>query len=838
MSNIKNHGQAIIKMFVCLIMLGLFLSTLNKTPFIKVTANQFSKYNNFEAPQVHPITLTPDGSKLLAVNTSDNRLSVFQIVDGTPSLVDEIPVGLQPVSVAARNDQEVWVVNWLSDSISIVDLKTKNVKQTIDVGDEPTDIVFLDQKAYVCLSEPRLVKVFDLNDLNSQPKQIEINAKKPRALSVDPLGKRIFVSVFDSSNKTAVVPFNLVREAGGAPPPNPAMSPTLPPAPRTALIVKEISKNTWADETGDTKWTKYIPYSVEDVDLVVINANEPQLKTTEIRSIGTHINNTILDSATNRLFVVNTESNNLVRFEPNIRGRFIDTRVSIVDLSSRNKITTMDLNPHINYDNANGTREERQLSIGLPLDITTNQKGQFYVSSLSTAKVAVLDNNGKITGRIAVGFGPTGLSYDDDRQQLYVLNRFEATVSVVSTIDNREINRVSIGYNPEPKDLQEGRRFMYGGELSAHGDVSCASCHRDSHKDGLAWDLGDPTGKLDVIELQNITLPFFESKHVFHPMKGPMMTQSFRGIIGTEPLHWRGDRLHFEDFNGAFKSLLGSPRSLSDEEMAKFKSFTASLVYPPNPIENLDRTYPSPASGPNAERGRQLFTIPKLDVGLLRCVDCHETGNGSFGPGTNRLIAPSFLLVGASEGVDVNLDQNIKVPQLRGLYEKYSVLPNGKVVSGFGYINDGYRRNITQHISNPRNFTFEKDSDMKDVEAYVLAFDTGTAPSVGLQATVTQTNKTIKSIKNRIKLLMDQADKGNCEVIVKGIFNGSQRGFLYSSNRKFRSDKNGETPISFKNLMAAVVEGQELTFTGVPVGEGYRMGIDRNNDQVLDGDEN
>lgn len=832
MSSRNSRGQFFIKAFICLIMLGLFLTTLNKVPIAKVKANESPKFHNFEAPQVHPITLTPDGSKLLVTNTADNRLSVFQMVEGVPTLVDEIPVGLQPVSVAARNDQEVWVANWLSDSISIVDLKTKNVKQTIDVGDEPTDIVFLDQKAYVCVSEQRLIKIFDLNNLTLAPKQIEINAKKPRALSVDPIGKKVFVSVFDSSNKTAIVPFNSVREAGGAPPPKPSMAEGLPPAPRTGLIVKEIRPNVWADENGDTKWTKYIPYSIEDIDLVIINASEAQPKLTEIRSIGTHISNTVLDPSTNKLFIVNTESDNLTRFEPNIKGKFIDTRISILDLSSRNKVTSVSLNPHINYDNPTGNREERQLSIGLPLDITTNKNGVFYVSSLSTAKVAVLDNSGKIIDRIPVGFGPTGLTFDSGRQQLYVLNRFEASISTINSTTNKEISKVSIGYNPEPRDVQEGRKFMYGGEFSAHGDISCASCHRDSHRDGLAWDLGDPRGKLETIELQNVTLPFFDAKHTFHPMKGPMVTQSFRGIIGTEPLHWRGDRAKFEDFNAAFVSLLGSPRILTDTEMAKFKTFTASLQYPPNPIENLDRTYPV-----DAERGRQLFNVPKLDAGLLRCIDCHETGSSGFGPGTNQLIAPNFLLVGATEGTDVNVDQNIKVPQLRGLYEKFGVLPNGKTVSGFAFINDGYRRNVIEHIGNPRNFIFEKASDMKDVEAYLLAFDTGTAPTVGLQATVNAKNKQDKPITKRIKLLMAEADKGNCDLIVKGIFEGKQRGLVYAGNRKFRFDKDSDARIAYKNLMAAIAEGQELTFTGVPVGEGYRMGIDRDNNQILDGDE-
>src|SRR4051812_24568627 len=77
-------------------------------------------YEHFESPQVHPARLTPDGTKLLVTNTADSRLSVFDLSTPTaPVLTAEIPVGLEPVSVSARTDDEVWVVNSLSDSISI-----------------------------------------------------------------------------------------------------------------------------------------------------------------------------------------------------------------------------------------------------------------------------------------------------------------------------------------------------------------------------------------------------------------------------------------------------------------------------------------------------------------------------------------------------------------------------------------------------------------------------------------------------------------------------------------------------------------------------------------------
>ena len=122
---------------------------------LPVASSQSIAFKNFESPQVHPLALTPDGTRLLVVNSPNASLSVFQLVSGSPVLTAEIPVGFEPVSVAVRDNREAWVVNWMSDSVSIVDLSTGNVVRTIDVGDEPTDVIFAgpgNNKAFVCVS--------------------------------------------------------------------------------------------------------------------------------------------------------------------------------------------------------------------------------------------------------------------------------------------------------------------------------------------------------------------------------------------------------------------------------------------------------------------------------------------------------------------------------------------------------------------------------------------------------------------------------------------------------------------------------------------------------------
>src|SRR5215510_3193685 len=99
-------------------------------------------YTNFEAKLTRPICLSPDGTKLFAVNTADARLSVFDVTHPrNPFLIAEIPVGVEPVSVNARNNDEVWVVNEVSDSVSIVSLTRRLVVDTLYVKDEPADVV-------------------------------------------------------------------------------------------------------------------------------------------------------------------------------------------------------------------------------------------------------------------------------------------------------------------------------------------------------------------------------------------------------------------------------------------------------------------------------------------------------------------------------------------------------------------------------------------------------------------------------------------------------------------------------------------------------------------------
>ncbi len=205
-----------------------------------------------------------------------------------------------------------------------------------------------------------------------------------------------------------------------------------------------------------------------------------------------------------------------------------------------------------------------------------------YLTAFGSSKVAVIDTveleaktfeTTNTVKHIEVsGGGPSGLVLDERRRRLYVMNRFNSSISIINTHTLKETASLKM-FSPEPDDVIKGRRFLYDAKYSSsNGEASCASCHVFGDFDGLAWDLGDPEGSL-------LTNPNKRGPAggglPYHPLKGPMTTQSIRGLANQGPLHWRGDRTAaheeggdsqdtfgaFKQFNIAFVGLLGGNRN-------------------------------------------------------------------------------------------------------------------------------------------------------------------------------------------------------------------------------------------------------------------------------------
>src|SRR5262249_7700462 len=156
-------------------------------------------------------------------------------------------------------------------------------------------------------------------------------------------------------------------------------------------------------------------------------------------------------------------------------------------------------------------------------------------------------------------------------------------------------------------------------------------CHVFGDFDSLGWDLGNPD---DTVKASPNPIGAIGGAAPFHPLKGPMTTQTLRGLAHHGPMHWRGDRtggtfpgdpnaldaqLAFESLNVAFDSLLGRDEGpISDADMHAFATFALQIVAPPNPIRRLDNQLTSEQA-----HGRDVYFNQPVTDAITNCNGCH-----------------------------------------------------------------------------------------------------------------------------------------------------------------------------------------------------------------------
>jgi DNA-binding beta-propeller fold protein YncE len=962
-------------------------------------------YTLFETGQVRPLAMSPDGKKLFVVNTPDNRLEVFKVNKSGLKYVGSAPVGIEPVAVAARTDDEVWVVNSISDSVTILDVSGNEprVARTLLVGDEPMDIVFAGKKnrrAFITTAhrgqnspiDPQLttpsvgradVWVFDAKAIASDMSMagtplniISLFTDSPRALTVSADGSKVYAAGFKTGNQTTVITETLITDNGGVPKATLNVDTDgngVPEAhmtdvngnmqPLTSLIVKFIDGK-WVDEEGKD-WSQYVNFNLPDKDVFVIDANaDVPAEIDSYSGVGTILYNMITNPVNGKVYVANTEALNQNRFTgppaslppalgtpgapripyTTLQGHFAESRITVLD----DNVTPINLNKHINYDVccAPVPNDENAKSLAQPMDMAISRDGKtLYVAAFGSGKVGVFDtteleNNSFVPDankqiHLSAG-GPAGVVLDEENNRLYVLTRFDNSISIVDTDSKTEVDHIAM-YNPEPANIIEGRKYLYDAALtSSHGDSSCGLCHVFGDMDQLAWDLGNPSGSVmlnpsspdcatDPVSIDPTYVPdpncpsdlainhkqfgLPVSPH-FAPVKGPMTTQSLRGMANHGPMHWRGDktdggaggnnyqpdsgiyneRAAFKLFNEAFVNLHGRDSELPDEAMNDFANFALELSYPPNPIRHLDNSLTT-----EQQAGHDFFFDPSQVVDTaFHCNGCHVVDRTANEGSTDK---PGFF---GTEGKNTFafIQQFLKIPHLRNMYNKvgmfgmannrkyladdpFTGMPPGldpfhntddfntffqfifygnanpfmgDQIKGFGYTQEGAADTVFRfHNTNgflPRapgsvtpqdpgngfalNISPEGMEIRRNLEQYLMVFDTNYFPIMGQQVTLTEDNGDI--VGPRIDLLMQRAELGECDLVAKKS-NNKDKGFLYLGGGAFQTDEAAEEALTDEKLRKKAKNGKTITYTCVPPGAGKRIALDRDGDGFLDGDE-
>ncbi len=876
-------------------------------------------YVNFDSGPVRPIASSPDGNQVFAVNIPDNRLEIFDVSGATLVHVDSVPVGMEPVAVAARSNTEVWVVNHLSDSVSIVDLSSTppRVTRTLIVGDEPRDIVFAGtngDRAFITTAhrgqhrtdpsisgvtgagDPQLttegigradVWVFDATSLGATlggtPVEIvSFFADTPRGLAVSPDGNTVYAAAFHSGNQTTVITEPVVN--GNFPGAGTVIDGDT--APDVGVIVK-WDGSFWRDADG-TNWSSDVNIFLPDHDVFSINANNlAPGSIEEFDHVGTILFNMAVNPVNGKIYVTNTELPNHVLFEgpggggSTVQGRLSESRITVIDPAGPS-VSPKHLNKHIDYGqlhtdagaNHAAIDAQKAHTLATPLQPVVSSDGsKMYVAAFGSGKIGVFDTADiedasfdanfdptvESANYISTGGGPSGLVLDETNDRLYVLTRFANQVEVIDATTGANVDTISL-HSPEPPSVVDGRPLLYDANAtSGNGEASCSSCHIFGDFDSLAWNLGDPDGS--VSQNTNPTGPVTQLGNELHPMKGPMTTQTLRGMSTHGALHWRGDRVDgffgidncteptgadcdedfsFRNFIVAFEGLVGMHGTPSNAEMQQFADFAlglgdaTGLMLPPNPVRSLD-------NGLNGTQGagENIFlNSPGTDI-ISTCDGCHQLNPalGFFGANGERTF----------EGET----QEFKVAHMRNMYAKIGMFGDstssnlGDQVRGFGFLHDGSVGSVKRFLENPLFQT--NNTEEQQLEQFSLAFPTDLAPIVGQQVTLDSSD--LASVNTRITLMINRCNATyntlvmggavpECDLIVKGAVGGVERGWLRLPGGSFRDDTGaliGEAGL--RQLVTVQGEGP-LTYTAAPPGSGERMGIDRDLDTVLDGNDN
>jgi len=892
-------------------------------------------FSSFESAHVHPLDITPDGTKLLAVNTPNNDVEVFTISGNNLTLASVIKVGLEPVTVRAYSNTRAWVVNKISNSVSIVDLKNNALIATLQTGAEPADVVFTGTagsatnpaRAYVSVAQAKELEVFDPLVPGATLQRIPILGQQPRALAVGPNGSggtNVYVGIFESGNGTTALtggkddaPYevDIARSPSG---PYGGISPfpdnvnatlnvytSLYPQPTTvtpnvldayftqtpppvSVIVRRQAPTvsgalpSWLDENGKD-WSIFINGSLAqqgsnadrapgwdliDRDIAVVNTANNAV--TYQGGVLNMVMALAVNPATNSVTAVGTDATNQIRYQPMLDGRFIQVLMGTYAPGGSTGAKA-DLNPHLlPYSSVTGTYAASSIpatcaagstlcaanSIGDPRGITWNAAtGKGYVTSMGTNSVIVINSEGGrdsvLSTPIPVGQGPTGIVLNaaganaSSPTLAYVMNKFDATISVLSlaatNVNQAEVERVALSYDPTPNDVRAGRPLLYNTQLfSGLGQISCASCHVDARTDRLAWDLGDPTSQPEVINSQpavingsstGVTLRDMQTGGAItpiasvteHPMKGPFLTMTLVDRMQSPFLHWRGDRANLAAFSPAFVSLQGGAAQPTAAQIANMQAFLATLRTPPNPFRTLTNQYPTEIAvpGPRNVPYRTGNAVTGAGEFEANCRSCHP-GN------TNR----GYLFV---NNADFGVNQLRNPPTWQNFYRRDGLWFSDPTAStaGFGFQPDG-TFDSTQNLSrddNMMSFMYAFNGSYPYTPTGLNATNTAvdSHAAVGRQVTLSP----LVASDPALAQLQALADTNAIDLVASGCVNNETRGFVYVGNGNYAGDR-GEA-YSLAAMKAFAQSGSPITFTGVRRGTGYILGIDQNDDGTLDG---
>jgi len=528
-------------------------------------------------------TIIVSGGKAWAVNPDANTITA--VITSTSAKAFEVDAGINPRTLAAAPNGEIWVANMGSDDVTIHSPTSGAITGIISFahGSAPYGIAFSPDGTHAFVSLQEIGAVARLNVSSKTVSQVltfSDDAKgitrKLRGIAVASDSTRVFVTRFISTPVTGNAPVAgdeaEVLELDGSATTMRLVrtfllqNSTLPDAENHSRGVPNYLSSIAISPDGLHAW---IPSKQDNMSRGAFRDGHPLTHETTMRPVVSRIDMRLTGS------VVNDD---------------LSARVDINDADS----------PHAAAFSAHG-------------DL-------LFVAVQGNNQVFVVDAySGTTVTAISTDLAPQGLALDATAGRLYVQNFMGRTMTVhdvAALLSGTNVSVSQLASVPlvanellSPTVLK-GKQIFYNAadaRMSRQKYISCASCHLDGSADGRVWDFTDRgEGFRSSVDLRG------------------------RSGMGHGRVHWTGNFDEIQDFENdirnsflglgfmtntdfaATSDALGAPKSGKSADLDALAAYVSSLIaVPQSPYRNEDGSLSTAAAA-----GKTLLTTKG-------CTSCH-----------------------------------------------------------------------------------------------------------------------------------------------------------------------------------------------------------------------
>ncbi len=251
-----------------------------------------------------------------------------------------------------------------------------------------------------------------------------------------------------------------------------------------------------------------------------------------------------------------------------------------------------------------------------------------------------------VVRRLETGYTPQAVVVSPDGRLAYIANRLEDSLTVVDLAKLQIASTVDLGGPRQLTALRSGERVFNTAKYCFQGQFACATCHPNSHLDGLAWNLETP--QLGRDRVANRTL---------------------RGIRDTAPYKWNGHNPDLATQCGPrIAKFLFRSEGFNAQELKDLITYLNEVPLPPNRHLSPDAQLTEAQ-----ERGKAIFYRTQKNDGTPipaynQCATCH--------PAESHYTSRTSFDVGSASKYDTIT--SFDTPQLERVNEDGPFLHNGQ----------------------------------------------------------------------------------------------------------------------------------------------------------------